>query len=56
MVTVSKNYKITITREVREDLNIQAGDKVVFIKNNKDKWEIRPLNDLMDDMLDPSGD
>ena len=35
MVSVTRKYQVTIPREVREDLKIQAKDKVVFIKDKE---------------------
>ncbi|MFP3945620.1 MAG: AbrB/MazE/SpoVT family DNA-binding domain-containing protein [Archaeoglobaceae archaeon] len=32
MVLVTKKYQITIPRKVREELNIMAGEEVVFLK------------------------
>jgi AbrB family looped-hinge helix DNA binding protein len=38
MVSVSSKYQVTIPKNVREDMDIHSGDKVVFVKNNKGKW------------------
>ncbi|HMK54006.1 MAG TPA: AbrB/MazE/SpoVT family DNA-binding domain-containing protein [Methanobacteriaceae archaeon] len=51
MVSVTSKFQVTIPREVREDLNIQAGDRVVFVKDPSGLWVLKPLQDLMDVMI-----
>ena len=54
MVSVTKKYQITIPKEVREDLNIQQGDRVVFIKDTNEKWVLMTMDDLTNEMVDSS--
>ena len=56
MVSVTKKYQVTIPKEVREDLNIHQGDKVVFVKDREDKWVLMTVGDLMDKMVRASQD
>jgi len=56
MVSVTKNYQITIPKEVREDLNIHPGDKVVFVKDKEEKWVLMALGELTDKMVEVSSD
>ena len=56
MVNVTKKYQVTIPREVREDLNIHQGDKVVFVKNREGSWIMMPTLDLTSKMIESSGD
>lgn len=56
MVNVTKKYQVTIPREVREDLNIQQGDKVVFVKNKEGNWIMMTVNDLNSKMISTSAD
>ncbi len=41
MITISSKYQIVIPREVREKLDLKAGDKLI-IKTNKEKIIIYP--------------
>ena len=34
VVTVTRKYQITLTKAVREVLNIKEGDRIVFIRKN----------------------
>ena len=56
MVNVTKKYQVTIPREVREDLNIHQGDKVVFVKNREGNWIMMTIGELTSKMIDSSGD
>lgn len=56
MVSVTKKYQVTIPKEVREDLKIQQGDKVVFVKNRKGNWVLMTVNELTDKMIKASVD
>jgi len=56
MVGVTKKYQVTIPKEVREDLEIQSGDKVVFVKNKEDNWILLTVNQLTDRMIGSSED
>lgn len=56
MVSVTKKFQITIPLEVRKDLNIQQGDKVVFIKDNENKWVLMTVEELTDKMVDAAQD
>ena len=56
MVSVTKKYQVTIPKEVREDLNIQQGDKVVFVKDKEEKWILMTVQELTDKMVEASSD
>ena len=34
VVTVTRRYQVTLTKPVREALNIKEGDRIVFIRKN----------------------
>lgn len=51
MVSVTQKYQITIPKEVREDLHIHKGDKVVFVKNKEEKWILMTITNLTEEML-----
>ena len=51
MVNVTKKYQVTIPREVREDLHIHQGDKVIFVKNSEGNWIIMTVEDLTSKMI-----
>ncbi len=46
MVLVTRKYQITIPKRVREELNIKAGDEVVFIKT-EDGYKIVKADDII---------
>jgi antitoxin PrlF len=54
MVSVTKKYQVTIPKEVREDLGIHSGDKVVFIKNPQGNWVIMSGKKLAEIMIESS--
>jgi AbrB family looped-hinge helix DNA binding protein len=56
MVSVTKKFQVTIPKEVRKDLNIQSGDKVVFVKNNDGNWELMTVKTLAERMITDSDD
>ncbi|MGZ7050147.1 MAG: AbrB/MazE/SpoVT family DNA-binding domain-containing protein [Methanobacterium sp.] len=56
MVNVTKKYQVTIPREVREDLNIHQGDKVLFVKSRAGNWIIMTVEDLNSKMIESSAD
>lgn len=56
MVSVTKKFQITIPLEVRKDLNIHQGDKVVFIKDNENKWVLMTVEELTDRMVTAAKD
>ncbi len=56
MVNVTKKYQVTIPRKVREDLNIQKGDKVIFVKNREENWILMTIDDLNSKMIESSTD
>lgn len=56
MVSVTVKYQVTIPKEVREDLNIHQGDKVVFVKNREEKWVLMTVKELTDKMVEASED
>lgn len=56
MVSVTKKYQVTIPKEVREDLNIHQGDKVVFVKEKDGKWVLMTVDELTDRMVESSKD
>ncbi len=56
MVSVTKKYQVTIPKEVREDLNIHQGDKVVFVKDKDERWILMTVQELTDKMVEASSD
>ncbi len=52
---VSMKYQITLPRQVRDTINIKAGDRVVFVKDGSNISLVR-LDDLMDEVLDSFSD
>jgi len=56
MVSVTKKYQVTIPKEVREDLKIRQGDKVVFVKEKEGKWVLMTVDELTDRMVESSKD
>ncbi len=46
MIKISSKYQIVIPREVREKLNLKAGDKLI-IKTNNEKIIIYPNQKVM---------
>jgi len=56
MGSVTKKYQVTIPKEVREDLNIHQGDKVVFVKDKEGKWVLMTVEELRDRMVEASKD
>lgn len=56
MVSVTKKYQVTIPKEVRDDLNIHQGDKVVFVKEMEGKWVLMTVDELTDRMVESSKD
>lgn len=55
MVTVTRKYQVTIPKEVREELNIKAGDEIVFVKTRKG-YVIMKFEDLLEEMTELSKD
>lgn len=56
MVSVTKKYQVTIPKQVREDLKIHQGDKVVFVKDKDDRWVLMTVDDLADKIAKASED
>ncbi|HIH61883.1 MAG TPA: AbrB/MazE/SpoVT family DNA-binding domain-containing protein [Methanobacteriales archaeon] len=56
MVSVTSKYQVTIPKEVREDLKIRAGDKVVFIKDKEGKWRLMKFEKLAERIIESSKD
>ena len=56
MVSVTKKYQVTIPLKVREDLKIQKGDKIIFVKNSEGNWIIMTIEDLTSKMIKSSSD
>jgi AbrB family looped-hinge helix DNA binding protein len=52
---VSMKYQITLPRQVRDIINIKAGDCVVFVKDDSRIYLVR-LDDLRDEVLDSFND
>jgi len=46
MVSVTKKYQVTIPKQIRADLGIKAGDKVVFLKAD-DGYKITRAKDII---------
>jgi antitoxin PrlF len=51
MPTVSRKYQITLPRELRSKLQLNAGDEVIFIEEDG-KFYIKKFKDLADEVLD----
>ncbi|MBU4535487.1 MAG: AbrB/MazE/SpoVT family DNA-binding domain-containing protein [Euryarchaeota archaeon] len=51
MVSVTKKFQVTIPREVRDDLHIKSGDRVVFVKNQEGNWELMTISTLTKRMM-----
>lgn len=51
MVTVTRKYQVTIPKDVRKELGIKPGDKVVFVKS-KEGYLITTLDKLLDEFVD----
>ena len=56
VVSVTKKFMVTIPKEVREDLNINPGDKVVFVKDPEKNWILMTVDNLTSKMLESSKD
>jgi antitoxin PrlF len=56
MVSITKKYQVTIPKEVRKDLGIHQGDKVVFVKNSEGSWVLMTVKELNDKMIKASSD
>lgn len=56
MVSVTKKYQVTIPKEVRNDLEIHSGDKVVFVKNKEGNWILMTVQELTDKIIGSSED
>lgn len=46
MVMVTRKYQVTIPKEVREDLKIEVGDKVIFVKEADGRYRLLRVEDL----------
>jgi len=55
MVMVTRKYQVTIPKEVREALNIKAGDEIVFVKT-REGYVIMKFEDLLEEMTELSKD
>ncbi len=51
MALVTKKYQITIPRKVREELNIRAGEEVVFLKT-RDGYKLVKAADVLEEGLE----
>jgi AbrB family looped-hinge helix DNA binding protein len=52
---VQPKGQVTLPKEAREELAIKPGDKVVWIRNAQNRWEIWTLAQILED-LSPSMD
>jgi len=43
MVKVTRKYQVTIPKEVRNELGIDVGDEIEFVKNERGEFVIRKL-------------
>lgn len=50
MATLTSKYQITIPKELREDMKVKAGDKLVFIKKG-DEWRLISTSGKASDIL-----
>lgn len=51
MVLVTKKYQVTLPQKVREDLNIEAGNEVAFLKTG-DGYKIVKADDVIEEGLE----
>ncbi|HHV75510.1 MAG TPA: AbrB/MazE/SpoVT family DNA-binding domain-containing protein [Thermoanaerobacterium sp.] len=56
MVSVTTKYQVTIPKEVREDLKIHSGDRVVFVKDKEGNWVVMPVKRLAEKIIESSKD
>jgi len=45
LAKISKNGQITIPSEVRKTLNLEAGDKIIFIRDPNGEMKIKPFRE-----------
>jgi len=43
MVVVTRKYQVTIPKNVRQELGIEVGDEVEFVKNERGEFVIRKI-------------
>ncbi|NJE01584.1 AbrB/MazE/SpoVT family DNA-binding domain-containing protein [Thermococcus sp. JdF3] len=55
MPVVTKKYQVTIPKEVREALGINAGDEVVFVRTTEG-YVIKPLDEFLKEMAELAKD
>ncbi|WP_456424065.1 AbrB/MazE/SpoVT family DNA-binding domain-containing protein [Thermococcus sp.] len=55
MPVVTKKYQVTIPKEVREALEIRAGDEVVFVREG-DRYVLMKLTDLLKELSEVTKD
>lgn len=46
MVVVTRKYQATIPEEVREDLGIEIGDEIVFVKGADGKYRLMTVDEI----------
>ncbi len=51
-----KKYQVPIPQKVREDLNIQKGNKVIFVKNSGGNWILMTIEELNGKMIETYAD
>lgn len=56
MSTVTKKYQTTIPPKVREELGIEPGDRVTFIKDKCDHYVVKKIEHLIDEVCDVCSD
>lgn len=45
---VAENYQVTLPRKVREDLGVEIGDEVIFVKNRDGSYRIMTEDQLLE--------
>ena len=47
---VQEKGQITLPKEARLELGVRPGDKIIWIRNAQNRWEVWTLKQLMDDL------
>lgn len=49
MGVVTRKFQITLPKDVREDMGIEIGDKVVFIKEKDGNYRLMTIDELTEE-------
>jgi len=47
---VQTKGQVTLPKEARDELGLKPGDKVVWIRNAQNRWEVWTMKQLVDDL------